>query len=110
MKKIKGIIAIIGILLLSFSFQTVIAQNNIETAPTGVLIKIHVDFNSATEKATLEQELPTKRGIFSAKADLQTKEVVVDYDPAVTDKKHIVEAIEQIGFFTEFSKIKKKNI
>ena len=109
MKNLKGIIAIIGILLLSFSFQTTVAQNNAGNTPVGELITIKVFFHCANGKATLEKELPKKRGIFSAKANLQTKEVVIDFDPAATDKKHIVEAIEQIGYSTEFSKSKKSS-
>lgn len=62
--------------------------------------KVQVFFHCENGKALLEQELPKKRGVVSASADLATKIVTVVYDSKVTDPAHIVEYIHQIGYLT----------
>jgi copper chaperone CopZ len=102
LKLFTGIVCMLFLLLQTNSTQ---AQN---TKQVGELITIKVYFHCPGGKAAIEQKLPQHDGIFSAKADLQTKDVVIDYDPVVFNKEKLVAAIEEIGYLTEFSEKGKK--
>ncbi|PKP04292.1 MAG: hypothetical protein CVU11_05305 [Bacteroidetes bacterium HGW-Bacteroidetes-6] len=62
---------------------------------------VKVMFHCANGKALLEQELPKKRGVVSAVANLETKIVEVKYNTSLTKPETIIEYIHQIGYLTE---------
>jgi len=71
-------------------------------------IKIHVYFHCGHGKAKLENQLPQVEGIDEVYADLKTKIVTINFDNSIITKDEIVESIEKIGFYTEFSDKTKK--
>jgi copper chaperone CopZ len=105
MKTLKIITGILCMLFFLLQTNSTLAQTSNKV---GELITIKVYFHCPGGKAALEQKLPQHDGIFSAKADLQTKDVVIDYDPVVFNKEKLVAAIEEIGYLTEFSEKDKK--
>ena len=66
-------------------------------------IKIKTIFHCGNGKALIEKELVKEKGVKEVKADLETKIVTVKYDAAITDKDKINEAIEKIGYQTEYT-------
>lgn len=76
------------------------AQTNDKTNIETKTYSVKVFFHCANGKALLEKELPKKRGVISAIANLETKMVDVVYDPTLTKPETIVEYIHQIGYLT----------
>ncbi len=105
MKTLKIFTGVLCMLFFLLQANTTQAQTSNQV---GELITIKVYFHCPGGKTAIEQNLPKHDGIFSAKADLQTKDVVIDYDPVVFNKKKLVAAIEEIGYLTEFSEKGKK--
>ncbi|PLW93221.1 MAG: hypothetical protein C0592_06800 [Marinilabiliales bacterium] len=64
---------------------------------------LKVNFHCPGGKAKIESQMPEKRGVIKAIADLETKMVEVTYDPSLTDEEHIVEYFHQLGYLTEAS-------
>ena len=103
----KNIFKIAALVIFVFAAMGIKAQN------TGVKVdqsanqsknsvfSIKVMFNCANGKALLESELPKKRGVVSAYANLDTKIVDVTYNPNLTDAEHIKDYIHQIGYLVE---------
>jgi copper chaperone CopZ len=74
----------------------------------GSEVKIKVFFHCANGKALIEKELIKEPGISKVVADLETKVVTVSFDSKKTNKEKIVNAIEKIGYATEFTPKDKK--
>ena len=84
------------------SGQMLQAQTNADANEYKVYtVKVH--FHCAGGKAKIESQMPEKRGVIKAVANLDTKMVEVTYDPSLTDEKHIVEYFHQIGYLTDDS-------
>lgn len=84
------------------SGQMLQAQTSVDAKEYKVYsVKVH--FHCAGGKAKIESQMPEKRGVKKAVADLETKIVAVTYDPSLTDEKHIVEYFHQIGYLTDDS-------
>lgn len=67
-------------------------------------IKIHkVTFDCGKGKAKIENGLKMTDGVQSVNAEVGTNTVTIKYDPAKTDKDHLVARIEQLGFYTEYT-------
>ncbi len=98
MKNLTQILLISLFVLVSSSLkaQTEGDKTNQETKTYSVKVMFHC----ANGKALLESELPKKRGVISAVANLETKIVDVVYDPKLTQPTTIVEYIHQIGYLT----------
>lgn len=80
------------------------AQSESET----VNYKIKVHFHCAKGKALLENRLNAHQAIESAVADLETKIVTLKYNPDMVTEEYIIDLIEKIGYYTEFSDKSKK--
>mgnify|MGYP000998568994 CR=1 FL=1 len=100
MKKLNSIVVI---LLAAILFLGIGSQAFANTGKEKE-IKIKVFFHCGNGKALLEKELGKTEGVISAVADLQTMVVTIKYDPAKQDKDKLVDAIEKIGYTTEFTK------
>ena len=95
MKKIRFILLTFMVLFVTSTYaQTVKTEE----------IKIKVTFHCANGKALIEKELVKEDGVSSVIADLETKVVTIQYDPAKQNKDKLVAAIEKIGYLTEYSK------
>lgn len=77
-------------------------------ATTLTEFKVKVTFHCANGKALIEKELIKTDGIKKVSADLETKVVTVSYDSNKTNREKIIEAIEKIGYYTEFTPKDKK--
>ncbi len=93
---------ILKILLLSGTIFLLSLGVNAQEAKTEN-VKMKVDFHCGHGKSTLETKLKEVKGIESFVVDFETKTIDFNFDPKVITKDGIVEAIENIGFYTEFS-------
>ncbi|MDR2009751.1 MAG: heavy-metal-associated domain-containing protein [Bacteroidales bacterium] len=96
MKKILKFLLLSGVIvLLNFSVnaQEVKTEN----------IKMKVEFHCGHGKKALETKLKEVKGIESFVVDFETKTIDFNYDPESINKDGIVEAVENIGYYTEFS-------
>jgi len=100
MKKVK-IIFILFLIFFICIHQTSIAQNKKESH-----IKTH--FHCANGKALIEKELVKEPGVMAVAADINTKIVTITYNADLTNEKKLVEAIEKIGYETEYTDPNKK--
>jgi len=100
MKKVKFISALFIILFIGFN-QLAYSQNKKET-------HIKTRFHCANGKALLEKELLKETGVLNASADINTKIVTIGYNADLTSEKKLVEAIEKIGYETEYTDPNKK--
>jgi copper chaperone CopZ len=79
-------------------------MSNAQTPAKTKEIKIHkVTFDCGKGKAKIEQGLKQTDGVQTVVADIPTQTVTITYDPAKTDKDHLVKRIEQLGFYTEYT-------
>lgn len=99
MSKTK-IISILIIILLGLS-HSVMSQTKKEA-------NIKTRFHCANGKALLEKELAKETGVYSVSADINTKIVTISYNTGATDEKKLIEAIEKIGYETEYTPPGKK--
>jgi copper chaperone CopZ len=67
-------------------------------------LKVKTEFHCAGGKATIESEIGKLQGVKSVVADLETKVVTIQYDPAKQNQESLVAAIEKTGHKTELSK------
>jgi copper chaperone CopZ len=79
-----------------------------QTISEPAVFSVKVHFHCANGKALLENRLNALNAVESAVADLETKVVTITYDPAVLTQEKLIELIEQIGYYTEFSDQSKK--
>ena len=102
MKKITSSLVFVVAFLLSigYSMQASSQNNDLNREKE---IKMKVEFHCPMGKATIEDELVKTDGVFSVVADLETKIVTVKYDKNKLDKDKIIVAIENIGYYTEFT-------
>lgn len=99
MKKLSFIFVLF--LLTAFSAASS-AQTSANSAnPAVATYKVKVFFHCGNGKALIEKEMVKKNGILKVTADIESKEVVVEYDKTIiTDTKTIVEYFHQIGYLT----------
>ena len=97
MKNLKSII------VASFVAAFIIGLAAPSMAATLKEIKIKVFMDCEGCKSKIEKELPKAEGVSKVSADLKSKIVTINYDPAKTNKDKLVAAIEKIGYKTEFS-------
>lgn len=71
-------------------------------------VKIKVFFHCANGKALIEKELIKEQGVTKVNADLDSKVVTISFDSKKTNKEKINNAIEKIGYVTEFTPKDKK--
>jgi len=90
------------LLIVLFVFAGSFFTNSVK-AQTSSEIKIKTFFHCVNGKALLEKELAKVDGVSSAVADVETKIVTINYDPAKQSKESLVAAIEKIGYKTEFT-------
>lgn len=96
-------------MVIFFAFQINAQEAKIASKKgDGEITKIKVDFHCRNGKKLIETKLSEVNGIVSVDADLATKVVSIKADPKVIDKDGLVEAIEKIGYYTEFSDRSKK--
>lgn len=95
-------IIFLGLFLAFFSFA------NAQTVSEPVTYKIKVHFHCPKGKALLENRLNAHQAIESAVADLETKIVTLKYNPDMVTEEYIIDMIEKIGYYTEFSDTTKK--
>ncbi len=74
-----------------------------QTATEPVTFKVKVQFHCANGKALLEGRLGALKGVNSAYADLDTKVVTIEHDPSVITQEYLIDIIEKIGYYTEFT-------
>ncbi len=67
------------------------------------VFKITVGFHCANGKKLLETKLMEIKGVTAVVADLETKIVTIEHNSEIASTKSLVEAIETIGYSTEFS-------
>lgn len=72
------------------------------------VLKVKVFFHCANGKKLLETRLAEVDGVVDVDADLETKVLSIKHKTAVITKEGLVEAIEKIGYLTEFSDPNKK--
>lgn len=72
------------------------------------VLKVKVHFHCANGKKLLEARLADLNGVADVNADLETKVVTIKHNTEVITKEGLVEAIEKIGYLTEFSDPNKK--
>ena len=72
------------------------------------VLKIKVHFHCINGKKLLEARLADLKGVNDVSADLETKVVTIKHNTEVINKEGLVEAIEKIGYLTEFSDSNKK--
>lgn len=96
MKKFISFI-VLGFLFHSFCFSQVSDQKSTES------FKVKVFFHCANGKALIEKKLGEIKEIESVVADLETKIVTVTYNSGSLTHEKIIEYIEGIGYYTEFS-------
>lgn len=71
-------------------------------------LKVKVFFHCANGKKLLEARLAELDGVIDVNADLETKVLSIKHNTKVITKEGLVEAIEKIGYLTEFSDPNKK--
>jgi periplasmic mercuric ion binding protein len=89
-------------IIVLFVFAGALYTNTIN-AQTSSEIKIKTFFHCPNGQALLQKELVKVDGVSKAVADLETKIVTINYNPAKQTKESLVSAIEKIGYKTEFS-------
>lgn len=95
------------VLLISVLFTFIFAGSslfNSVSAQQKAELGIKTFFHCPNGKALLEKELAKVDGVSKVTADLETKVVKIEYDPAKLNQEKLVAAIEKIGYKTEFSK------
>lgn len=92
-------------LVFFFAGSNVYAQATTDKDP---VLKVKVFFHCANGKKLLETRLAEVDGVVDVNADLETKVLSIKHKTAVITKEGLVEAIEKIGYLTEFSDPNKK--
>jgi len=95
-------IALLGFFILSAGCSMAQTAKDTET------LKVKVFFHCPNGKKLLETKLSGAEGVQSVVADLETKVVTIIYDPQLLNQEKLVDMIEQIGYYTEFSDKDKK--
>jgi copper chaperone CopZ len=80
---------------------SIILSAQVKTEPE--TFKVKVFFHCANGKALLDNRLSALKGVESAVADLETKIVSIQHNPEIISHEKLIEIIEQIGYYTEFS-------
>ncbi|MCX7954293.1 MAG: cation transporter [Bacteroidales bacterium] len=70
--------------------------------------KVKTFFHCVNGKIQIEKELSKIEGITYVNADINTKIVTVKYDKAKCDTNKIINEIERIGYYTQYSDKKKR--
>lgn len=91
--------------LLSLTAQTVTSQVPVTPAATtkNNVFKVKVGFHCANGKKLLEAKLSEVNGVTKAVADVETKIVTIEHNSEIVTTQALVEAIEKIGYLTEYS-------
>lgn len=66
-------------------------------------LKMKVEVHCSDGKARLIEGLKKVDGVKTVNVDVPKKTVDINYDPTKTDKDKLVKAVEQLGFYTEFT-------
>ncbi len=86
------------------AFILIAISSTFAQSPKTEVFNVKVNFHCANGKALLDKELSKLDGVVTAVADVVTKVVKIEYDPAKQNKEKLVTAIEKIGYTCEFSK------
>ncbi len=70
--------------------------------------KVKTFFHCVNGKTLIERELSKIEGIYSVSANLETKVVTIKYDETKLRKENLIAAIENVGYYTEYSDKNKK--
>jgi copper chaperone CopZ len=100
MKKVSTLMIVLTIVSLFFGSSRLNAQT---VAPEQGVFKVKVGFHCANGKRLLETKLQEVKGVQKVEVDLETKEVSITHNADEVSTKDLILAIEQIGYYTEFS-------
>lgn len=67
------------------------------------VFKVKVDFRCMNGKTRLENHFADVKGINYYKVEFDTKTMIFKYDSKIISKDKIIEKIEKVGYYTEFS-------
>lgn len=100
MKKVSGLVIIMTIITLFLGSGELKAQT---LATEKGVFKVKVGFHCANGKRLLETKLQEVKGVQKVEVDLETKEVSITHNAEEVSTNDLILAIEQIGYYTEFS-------
>jgi len=106
MKK-RRIISLLALFIITLSSVNY-ANAQVEKKQKESEVKIKVFFHCANGKALIEKELIKEPGVSKVVADLENKVVSIKFDGKKTNREKINNAIEKIGYNTEFTPKDKK--
>lgn len=91
--------------LISLTAQTVTTQVPVIPVATAKnnVFKVKVGFHCANGKKLLEAKLSEVNGVTKVVADVETKIVTIEHNSELVTTQALVEAIEKIGYLTEYS-------
>lgn len=106
MKKAILFLFLLGITsVFTLTAQTVTTQVPVipEATAKQNVFKVKVGFHCPNGKKLLETKLSEVNGVTKVNADVETKIVTIEHNSEIVSTKALVEAIEKIGYFTEYS-------
>lgn len=102
--KIFALFVLIFVIFLNIHESTAQVKGNTNNSE----FKLKVFFDGNKAKSLIEKELIKEPGIVKVTADLASKTITVIFNGKISDRIKINEAIEKMGFETEFTPKNKK--